>query len=377
MQTIQVLILALSLAIVSPAQNTTATVVGRVGDVSDAAVPGVTVTLTGAETGLTLNTNTAEDGTYVFSLVRPGRYRLTLEKAGFQKFKTQDFDLEVDQTQRFDVKLTIGQVSETITVSDRPGMVETDTSSLGEVVTNREVEELPVDGRNPFELAALVAGVQPGGTFGDGLTVTRMAAIMAGVNNFQTSGGVAGSNEILLDGAPITLCCQGQPALIPSMDVTSQMKVQTNASSSEFGRSSGGVLNVITKSGTNDVHGSAYDFFKNEQLNAASFNVNRSGKPPIPGRDDFRPPLRSNQYGFTVGGPVWIPRVYSGKNRTFFFVGFEGTGTRNTTFNTVVVPPAEIRNGNFSSAPNPHSVPKVMAPRHSGLTRRPVRPRVT
>jgi len=353
MKTIHVLILALSLAMVSPAQNTTATVVGRVGDASDAAVPGVTVTLTGTETGLTLNTKTAEDGTYVFSLVRPGRYRLTLEKSGFQKFKTQGFDLEVDETQRFDVRLTIGQVSETITVMERPGMVETDTSSLGEVMTNREVEELPVDGRNPFELAALVAGVQVGGSFGDGLTVNRMAAVMTAVNNFQTSGGIAGSNEVLLDGAPITLCCQGQPALIPSMDVTLQMKVQTNTSSSEFGRSSGGVLNVITKSGTNDVHGSAYEFFKNEQLNAAGFNVNRSGKPPIPGRDDFRPPLRSNQYGFTLGGPVFIPRVYSGKNRTFFFVGFEGTEVRNTTFNTIVVPPAEIRSGNFSSAPNP------------------------
>jgi hypothetical protein len=353
MKKIYPLILALALAVVAPAQNSTATVVGRVADSTDAAVPGVAVTLTGTETGLSLNTNSAEDGTYVFSLVRPGRYRLSLEKSGFQKFKSEDFDLEVDETQRFDVKLTVGQVSETITVSERPGMVEADTSSLGEVMTNREVEQLPVDGRNPFELAALVAGVQPGGSFGDGLTVNRMAAIMAGVNNFQTSGGVAGSNEILLDGAPITLCCQGQPALIPSMDVTSQMKVQTNTSSSEFGRSSGGVLNVITKSGTNEVHGSAYDFFKNDQLDAAGFNVNRSGKPPIPGRDDFRPPLRSNQFGFTLGAPVLIPRVYSGKNRTFFFVGFEGTETRNTTFNTIVVPPAEIRGGNFSSAPYP------------------------
>ena len=346
-----VLILALGLAIAGRAQTNTGTVTGRVIDASGGAVPDAAVTLTNSGTQLALPTKTDSEGNYSFVAIRPGPYRVQVEKPGFQKFATQ-FELAVDQTARVDVSLPVGQVTNSVEVTERPVLVESETSSLGQVISSKQVADLPLNGRNPFALAALTPGVVPLGSFGVGLNATRSAAQMAGANNFMANGGIAGSNEVLLDGVPITVCCQGQPAIIPSVDVTQEFKVQTNVSSAEFGRTSGGILNIITKSGTNDLHGSGYEFFGNDQLNAANFFVNRAGKPPIPGRDDFRTPLRYNQYGFTLGGPVTIPKLYSGKDKTFFFGGYEATKVRQYNYMTSVVPPTSIRSGDLSAAPN-------------------------
>ncbi|HMJ60768.1 MAG TPA: carboxypeptidase-like regulatory domain-containing protein, partial [Bryobacteraceae bacterium] len=346
-----VLILALGLAIAGRAQTNTGTVTGRVIDASGGAVPDAAVTLTNSGTQLALPTKTDSEGNYSFVAIRPGPYRVQVEKAGFQKFATQ-FELAVDQTARVDVSLPVGQVTNSVEVTERPVLVESETSSLGQVISSKQVADLPLNGRNPFALAALTPGVVPLGSFGVGLNATRSAAQMAGANNFMANGGIAGSNEVLLDGVPITVCCQGQPAIIPSVDVTQEFKVQTNVSSAEFGRTSGGILNIITKSGTNDLHGSGYEFFGNDQLSAANFFVNRAGKPPIPGRDDFRTPLRYNQYGFTLGGPVTIPKLYSGKDKTFFFGGYEATKVRQYNYMTSVVPPTSIRSGDLSAAPN-------------------------
>jgi hypothetical protein len=347
---IHVLILALALAATGLAQTTTGTVTGRVIDSSGASVPQATITLINTGTQLKLPTQTDADGNYSFVAVQPAAYRLEAENTGFQKFATQ-FNLAVDQTVRVDVTLTIGQMTNTVEVNDKAALVESETSSLGQVISSKQVSDLPLNGRNPFALASLTPGVVPLGSFGVGLNATRSAAQMAGANNFMANGGIAGSNEVLLDGAPITVCCQGQPAIIPSVDVTREFKVQTNASSAEFGRTSGGILNIITKSGTNDLHGSAYEFLGNDQFNAANFFTNRAGKAPIPGRNDFRTPLRYNQYGFSAGGPVIIPKLYNGKDKTFFFGGFEGTKVRQYGYVTSVVPPVSLRGGNFAGAP--------------------------
>lgn len=276
---------------------------------------------------------------------------MAAEKPGFRKFATDLFALNVDETQRVDVALKVGEVSETVVVSDRPALVESETSSLGQVISTREIEELPMNGRNPMSVAEFAPGFQPLGGFGDGMQETRAAAQMAGAANFSANGGVAAYNEILLDGVPMTVCCQGQAVLIPSADTVSQVKVQTNSSSSEFGRTSGGVLNMVTKSGSNNFHGSLYEFFRNEQLDAANFFTNRSAKQPIPGRGDFRGPLRFNQFGFTAGGPVSLPKLYSGRNRTFFFFGWEGTHSRTAGYNLTVTPPTALRGGNFAESP--------------------------
>ncbi|MGH9695001.1 MAG: carboxypeptidase-like regulatory domain-containing protein, partial [Bryobacteraceae bacterium] len=215
---IHVLILALALAEAGLAQTTTGTVTGRVTDSSGASVPQATITLINTGTQLKLPTKTDEDGNYSFVAVQPAAYRLEAENTGFQKFATH-FNLAVDQTVRVDVTLTVGQMTNTVEVSDKAALVESETSSLGQVISSKQVSDLPLNGRNPFALASLTPGVVPLGSFGVGLNATRSAAQMAGANNFMANGGIAGSNEVLLDGVPITVCCQGQPAIIPSVDV--------------------------------------------------------------------------------------------------------------------------------------------------------------
>ncbi len=350
-RTVQLIALALLATSIAVGQNITATVTGKVTDQNALAVPDAALTLVNTATNVSFPGKSDAGGQYVFPLVKPGRYSLSAQKQGFQKYATEPFDLNVDQTQRVDITLKVGEVSESVTVFDKPSLVESETSSLGQVITTREIEDLPMNGRNPMALAEFTPGFQPLNSFGDGLQVTRSAAQMVGAGNFTSNGGVSGNNEILLDGVPMTVCCQGQAVLVPSADTVSQVKVITNSSTAEFGRTSGGVLNMITRSGGNKFHGSAYEFFRNEQLDAANFFTNRSAKVPIPGRNDFRGPLRFNQFGVTAGGPLTIPHFYDGRNRTFYFVGWEGAHTRTSNFNSTVVPPTALRSGDFTQSP--------------------------
>lgn len=328
-------------------QTTTGTVTGTVTDSGGALVGAATVKLTNTGTGLALAAETAENGNYVFPLVQPGSYEISVEKQGFAKF-ARSFTLAVTQQARIDAQLVVGQVTESVQVSAAAMVLETDTSNLGQVISNRQVVDLPLNGRNPFALAALTPGVTPLSSFGAGVVGARGAAQSAGANNFLANGGMTGSNEILLDGIPITVCCQGQPALIPTIDTTEEFKVQTNTSPAEFGRTSGGILNIVTKSGTNKFHGTAYEFFRNEKLDAANFFVNRAGTNPIPGRNDRRTPLRYNQYGAAAGGPVLIPKLYNGKDKTFFFANVEVVNLRRSLFRTFSVPTALMRTGNLT-----------------------------
>jgi hypothetical protein len=338
-------------AAISPllAQTTTGSVTGIVTDTSGAFVQQAAVKLTNTGTGLALTANTNESGSYVFPLVPPGAYQIAIGKQGFQKF-ARAFNLEVTQQARIDAQLPVGQVSEAVEVSAAAVVLETDTSNLGQVISNRQVVDLPLNGRNPFALAALTPGVTPLSSFGAGIAGARGAAQSAGANNFLANGGMTGSNEILLDGIPITVCCQGQPALIPTSDTTEEFKVQTNASPAEFGRTSGAILNIVTKSGTNKFRGTLYEFFRNEKMDAANFFINRAGTNPIPGRNDRRTPLRYNQYGASVGGPVVLPKLYNGKDKTFFFANFEITNLRRSLFRTFSVPTTLMRTGNLSEA---------------------------
>ncbi len=341
------LMMALLVAVSAWAQTTTGTVTGTVTDSAGALVAAAGVKLVNTGTGLSLSTETGDNGSYVFPLVQPGTYEVTVEKQGFQKF-ARSFTLAVTQQARIDAQLAVGQVSESVQVSAAAVVLETDTSNLGQVISNRQVVDLPLNGRNPFALAALTPGVTPLASFGAGVAGARGAAQSAGANNFLANGGMTGSNEILLDGIPITVCCQGQPALIPTIDTTEEFKVQTNTSPAEFGRTSGGILNIVTKSGTNRFHGSAYEFFRNEKLDAANFFSNRAGTNPIPGRNDRRTPLRYNQYGAAAGGPVVIPKLYNGKDKTFFFANVEIVNLRRSLFRTFSVPTTLMRTGNLT-----------------------------
>lgn len=332
------------------AQVQNGTIVGRVTDSGSSILPDATVTLTQIETNLVLHAKTNSAGEYTFPQLLPGHYQVSIEKQGFEKVVTTMI-LTVGQTARVDMTLPIGKVSETVTVTTDVGNLDTQTSNLDYTVQAKQLDELPLNGRNPYRLAVLAPGILPGAYFGAGVAVTRAAVVAAATNNFEDNGGIGGNNEVLLDGVSIVVCCQGQPAVTPSTEVVNQFKAVTSSGPAQYGRTSGAVLNIATKSGTNQLHGEFYDFLRNDKLDAADFFTKRSGIYPYPGHDDFRPPHRTNQFGIFVGGPIVMPRVYDGKNKAFFTFGYEGIRNLAPTTGTSTVPTALMREGVFTEAP--------------------------
>ena len=300
-------------------------------------VTDATVTLTRKATNQVMHSQTNNVGAYGFFQLLPGAYSVSIEKSGFKK-NTASLTLTVGQVAQLDFALVIGAETQTVTVDAGNAVtLNTQTSNLDYTVQAQQVEDLPLNGRNPYGLAALSPGIMPGGSFGVGVTVSRGAVVAAATNNFESNGGVGGNNEVLLDGLLIVVCCQGQPAVTPDTEVVSQFKVVTSSAPAEYGRTSGAVLNIVTKSGTNLLHGDVYDYLRNDKLDAANYFTKRSGKYPYPGHNDFRPPHRANQYGVFLGGPVFIPRAYDGRDKTFFTFGYEGIRNLNASASTTTV----------------------------------------
>ncbi|MCU1324107.1 MAG: hypothetical protein JWM43_3756 [Acidobacteriaceae bacterium] len=342
------LVLTFNLSVSAGAQVSTGTVSGAITDSSQAALPGALVKITNLDTNQTFVSTTNGQGFYSFPGLQPAHYRVEATLPHFDRSQTT-FALAVAQLAQVDLQLRVGSESTVVTVNaDQAVALQTEESGNGTVISQTELQEFPIDGGNSFSLAALVPGVQPGGGFGIALSTDRGAVQTAGNANFTTNGGTAGSNEILIDGVPVTVCCQGQPALTPVPDIVSEFKVQTSVSQAQYGRSSGGVLNFVTKSGTSNIHGTLYEYFKNDKLNAANYFVKAVGTPPINGRTDYRLPLRYNQFGGSIGGPVVVPHLYDGHKRTFFFGAFSGTQVRSTNPTIGTVPTTLMRSGNFS-----------------------------
>ncbi|MEN6537117.1 MAG: TonB-dependent receptor, partial [Bryobacteraceae bacterium] len=294
---------------------------------------------------------TDSSGSYLIPFLPSGQYRVEIETTGFKKF-AREFTIEVDQRARVDAALAIGAMTESVTVSGQAILLEGDTSSLGQVVSKQDVMSLPLNGRNPFGLTALAPGVTPMNRFASGIANQRAAIQAAAANNFSSDGGVTGYNSFYVDGVSVVVCCQGQPATTPSVDSVEEFKVQTNAAQAEFGYTSGATINIVSKSGTNALHGLGFWYLRNEQLDANGFFSNRNGTRPLPGRDDMRTPLRYAQYGFSLGGPVYIPKVYDGRNKTFFHGGFERIRVRRVSFGVYDLPSLAMRSGNFAEAPS-------------------------
>ena len=330
------------------AQIANGSITGRLADGSGAVVPGADVTLTRTETGQVLTGKANNDGIYTFPSLQTGTYHLTVALPGFKKAEGQ-VTLAVGQTAQLDLTLEVGSTSETVSVqAGAAEQLNTDNSTLSYTVGARQVNELPLNGRNPYALAQLSPGINPGGSFGTGVSTTRGALVAAATNNFSSNGGVSGNNEILIDGTPATLCCQGQPALTPSAEVVDQFKVITSNPGAQFGRSSGGFLNIVTKTGGSRFHGTLYDFLRNDKLDAANFFTKRSGIRPLASHNDFRFPHRYNQFGGFISGPVFLPKIYDGRQKTFFTFGYEGQ--RNLTYaaQTYTVPTVLMRQGIFT-----------------------------
>lgn len=305
----------------------TAQVTGRVSDPADASVAGATVTVTNVETGITRDVVSNEEGYYTISSLPNGSYRLSVARDGFKSVNRSDLTLNEGQVLRLDFALEIGGAQETVEVTGSSALaLEKETPTVSTVIPNEKIVDLPLVNRNIITLAALAPTVRPVGQFG-GLPVSSFDGARLSIG-----GGPPSSNNLQIDGIAAENFTSGGLNIFLSVDATEEFRVITRNPSAEFGRTGGGVVNIISKSGTNEFHGTLYEFHRNAALNANDFFLNRAG------RD--RPKFILNQYGATIGGPIF-------KKRTFFFFNFEGFRLIEGQQAVRTVPTAAQRNGDF------------------------------
>jgi hypothetical protein len=322
-------VLVMGFSLVLAAQ--TASVTGIVTDPSNLPVPGARVSLINEGTGMTALAVTSADGYYRHPSLPPGKYQVSIQKDGFQTLRQTGLTLDVGQVARQDYTLKIGTVAESVEVKANAVLLDSETSSLGQLVGGKQITELPLLGRNAYSLAGLAPGVRTAVGMND-LPVDQISTVSVSINGARAS-----QNEFLLDGAPNTAAAQNQPVIFQNVDSVQEFKVETNTFSAEYGRSAGGVFNVVTKSGTNDLTFSVYDFFRNDALNANDFFANRGNR--------AKAPFRFNQFGGVLGGPVI-------RNRTFFFGSAELVRfTQGVTW-LGSVPNAQQLEGDFSNTRN-------------------------
>ena len=318
------------------AQSTYGSISGSITDSSGAAVPGATVTLTNLSTAEKRTQTSGDDGHFTFVNLFQGQYRIDVEKEGFKHFIRPAVVVEVQQDTRVDATLTIGQVSETVEVSSEVPLLQTESSSLGQVVEQRKADELPLNGRNIFNLITVSpAAVAQGGSGGSPVGQNPFSW-----GNYQVGGSFANQGAQYLDGQPLNIGYINLPIIIPTQDSVGEFKVQYNNLGAEWGKFSGGVVNLSTKSGTNNWHGSVYEYFRNKVLNANEYF--RKQQQLAQGKSNQAPPWTQNQYGFQVGGPVI-------KNKTFFYASWEQYRQRTGSPLTTTIPQPAMLNGDFSS----------------------------
>jgi len=320
--------LLLSVLLVSAALGQTAQLTGTVADPSGALIAGAKVTATNVDTGVVRASVTNDAGNYLITALLPGRYRVASEAAGFKMMQRESVTLAVDQVARVDFTMEVGQTQETVTVQSTSVILETENSTVGTVVENRKITEIPLNGRNPLDLLALSTGIRIQGGFG---------GKNGSWGNFSSNGGLANANSVMVEGLALDLAQMNSPSFVPPVDSTQEFRVQTNSFSAEYGRTGGAVVNMSIKSGTNELHGTAYEFLRNKLLNANNFFQNRAG--------NDRPNLIQNQFGASVGGPIK-------RDKTFFFANWEEYRNRNGAPSITTVPTALERQGNFSQTYN-------------------------
>ncbi|MBI2685666.1 MAG: TonB-dependent receptor [Acidobacteria bacterium] len=303
-------------------QGNTGSIVGTLSDPSGAVVAGAKVSVTNVRTGVKTDGSSDAQGNYVFNFLGPGAYKVETEVAGFKKFVRDNVTLETGRQLRIDIALETGAVTETVSITASTPLLETETGTLSGTIENRQVISLPTLGRNPQDYRLLVPGV-----------------VLNRDGNSVTQGGLVRKDPYYIDGAHSSSHVWSGNPVNPNPDVIQEFKIVTNSFSAEFGETSGSVMQSTTKSGTNQIHGSLFEFFRNDKLNAGNYYTHS------------RAILRQNQYGGTVGGPIV-------KNKTFFFGDMQFTTQRGTSaFNNLTVPTQAFRNGDFSSLTNASGAP--------------------
>ena len=297
------------------AQSSQGSISGTVTDSQGSAVPGAEVVARNLGTSLAYRSISGQDGGYALPSLPIGAYEVSASFSGFKTFRRAGVQLEVSQRLRLDIALELGEIAEVVEVKAEIPRVQTEDSSLGTVVENKRIAELPLNGRHVFNLVKVVAGVQPVSNSTDGFAEISNQ----GFSQIRINGGPAYGNQFYLDGGVNTAPVHNEIAVVPMADAVEEFKVETSSLKAEYGQTSGGVINVVTKGGTNELHGSLYEFLRNDALDAR----NAFATKPDPTTGRIKQVLRYNQYGGTAGGPVYIPKVYDGRNRSFWFVGYE------------------------------------------------------
>ncbi len=334
----------LAAALPAVAQLGTATISGTVKDSTGAVIAAATVKAVNSDTGFERNTISTETGDFNLPGLTPGRYDLTVQSQGFKTYSSKDLILQVDQNANLQIALEVGQLTETVEITGQTPLVESQTSSLGAVVDTQKILALPLNGRNFVELALLVPGANtgaPGAGTGGG---------------FSVSGTRSEQNAFQIDGTSNSDGFENNISVRPSVDALQEFKIQTNNYSAEFGKGAGAQVNIVTKSGTQNYHGTLFYFLRNDAFQARRFfDTNRVSFPCDRANTDVRnrpacaPPFNQNQFGFTLGGPLtFLPGLRGKEKKTFFFANYEGFRRVRGAANLNEVPTLAQRGGDLS-----------------------------
>jgi hypothetical protein len=328
------LTLALLLALPLCAQEFRSTIAGRVTDPQDALMAGVKITAQHKDTGAKSETVSGTDGQFTLPFLAPGPYRVEAESPGFKRYIRDGFRVSTNERLTLDIAMEIGQSAESITVDAEASLLSTATASTGQVITSRQIENMPMAGRTPLVLAHLAFGVIPTSD-----PRVHRPFDNQGPSDIAMGGAPNRGNELLLDGAPNTTG-NNRVAYNPPVDAVAEVKVESFQADAAYGHSGGGTVNVVMRGGTNKFHGSAYEFNQTSRLFATPFFTNSAGL--------RKPVSRYNQYGFNLGGPVWFPKLFDGRNRLFFFFAYEGIKDAVPAPLVSTIATQAQRGGNFS-----------------------------
>jgi Carboxypeptidase regulatory-like domain len=306
---ITALLLLTGITYASGQGGATGSILGTVTDTTGAVVSKATVEVTNVATGVSHQSETGDAGDYTVPALNPGIYKVSVEVAGFGKEVVDNITVAVAQQARVNVALKPGTVAETVEVNAGAVALDTDNSAISQLVSQRQVDQLPLNGRNFLNLLFIGAGAVQ--------TVGEQGQMRQGEGNaISINGGRPESNNYTLDGMSNTDTALNTPAVILSQDAIQEFKVQSETYTAEYGFSANQV-NIVSKSGTNQLHGSLFEFNRND-----AFDANTHFQPT-------KPTLRQNQYGFIAGGPVYIPKIYDGRNKTFWLANYEGWRIKN------------------------------------------------
>src|SRR5882757_5854439 len=311
--------------------DVTGSIQGVVRDRTQAAISGATLTVVNAQTNFRQQTTSGADGSYRFLALPPGTYQVTASSAGFREFTATDVIVKVNDQLQIDITLQVGSVNEKVSIVANAVQVQTESTQLGDVIDSKKMLALPLNGRSFVDLLGLQAGVAPGTA--ETIQQDRPVSGILSSGNISVNGQRETANAYLVNGGDVSEGRNLGAGLVPNLDSIEEFRLITNSFDAEYGKFSGAVVNVITKSGTNGFHGDVFEFLRNDKMDANNYIANQQGL--------AKSELRRNQFGYAAGGPVW-------KNKIFWFSDYQGTReVKGAETGAVTVPTADQRAGNF------------------------------